>query len=166
MAELNGDEARASRRRQGLRGPLFYMGAIGLATATVIDTIAVSGRWLSLPLHGALEIIQAAVLITACVSMITATLEGSHATVHLLLNRVGPRFKVLLNRVASVVGVVFFAGLTVASVWLTVEHWGGREQSELLHIPFRPLRLLCSVSMLIIVAVFAYRAFRPKASPR
>jgi TRAP-type C4-dicarboxylate transport system permease small subunit len=142
------------------------MGAIGLLTATVIDTMAVTGRWLSLPLHGALEIIQAAVLITACVSMVTATLEGTHATVHLLLNRVGPRMQRLLSRVASLVGVVFFAGLTVACVWLTIEHWDGREESELLHIPFRPLRLLCSVSMLSIVAVFAYRAIRPKASRR
>ena len=165
MAELNSEKSPPSRP-QGFRGPLFYIGAIGLVTATVIDTIAVSGRWLSLPLHGALEIIQAAVLLTACASMVIATLEGTHATVHLLLNRVGPRMQRLLSRVASVIGVVFFAGLTVASVWLTIEHWDGHEESELLHIPFRPLRILCSLSMLIIVAVFAYRVIKPKASRR
>jgi len=165
LAELN-EEKSPSARYQGLRGPLFHAGALGLVTATVIDAIAVSGRWLSLPLHGALEIIQAAVLITACASMITATVEGTHATVHLLLNRVGPRMRTLLVRVGSLIGVVFFAGLTVASVWLTIEHWEGREQSELLHIPFRPLRLVCSASMLIIVAVFAYRAIRPQARRR
>lgn len=165
MADVNEHESPPSRY-QGFRGPLFYMGAIGLVMATVIDTIAVSGRWLSLPLHGALEIIQAAVLVTACVSMITATLDGTHATVHLLLNRAGPRLKRLLTRVASIIGVVLFLGLLVASVWLTIEHWGTREESELLHIPIRPLRILCSASMLIIVAVFAYRAFRPKVSAR
>jgi TRAP-type C4-dicarboxylate transport system permease small subunit len=133
-------------------------------TATVIEAIAVSGRWLSLPLHGALEIIQAAVLVTACVSMLTATLEGSHATVHLLLNRVGPPVKAVLTRLASLISAALFVALTIASVWLVIEHWDGHEESELLHIPLRPLRLLCSVSMLLIVVVFAWRTIRPRAS--
>jgi TRAP-type C4-dicarboxylate transport system permease small subunit len=133
-------------------------------TATIIEAIAVSGRWLSLPLHGALEIIQAAVLVTACVSMLTATLEGSHATVHLLLNRVGPRVKAVLTRLASLISAALFVALTIASVWLVIEHWDGHEESELLHIPLRPLRLLCSVSMLLIVVVFAWRTIKPRAS--
>jgi TRAP-type C4-dicarboxylate transport system permease small subunit len=152
----------AELKRHWGRGLLFYMGAIGLATATVIDTVAVSGRWLSLPLHGALEIIQAAVLITACASMLTATLEESHASVHLLLNRVGPRVKATLKRVSSLIAATLFVGLTIASVWLVIEHWGGHEESELLHIPFRPLRLLCSVSMLLILIVFAWRTIKPR----
>jgi TRAP-type C4-dicarboxylate transport system permease small subunit len=126
----------------------------------------VAGRWLHHPLHGALEIIQAAVLITACVSMLTATLASSHATVHLLLNRVRPPIRAVLTRCGSLISAVFFVGLTIASVWLTIEHWDGHEESELLHIPFRPLRLLCSVSMLFIVAVFAYRTFKPRAAQR
>lgn len=162
MAELSGEKGTHPRRR----GPLFYIGAAGLATATIIETIAVSGRWLSLPLHGALEIIQAAVLVTSCVAMLTATLEGTHATVHLLLNRLGPRPKLVLIRAASLISLVFFASLTVASIWLTIEHWDGHEASELLHIPFRPLRILCSVSMLAIVVVFAYRTIKPRESGR
>jgi TRAP-type transport system small permease protein len=162
LVELSGEKGTPRRRR----GPLFYIGAAGLATAVVIETIAVSGRWLSLPLHGALEIIQAAILVTACVAMLTATLAGTHATVHLLLNRLGPRPKLLLIRGASLISVVFFSGLTIASIWLTIEHWDGHEASELLHIPFRPLRILCSVSMLVIVVVFAYRTIKPRESDR
>ena len=152
----------ADVKRHWARGLLFYIGAIGLATATLVDTVAVAGRWLSLPLHGALEIIQAAVLITACVSMLTATLEESHATVHLLLNRVGPRVKAALTRAASLVAAALFVALTIASIWLVIEHWDGREETELLHIPLRPLRLLCSASMLLILIVFAYRTFKPR----
>jgi len=153
-------------KRNWPRGLLFYMGAIGLVTATLIDTIAVSGRWLSLPLHGALEIIQAAVLITACSAMLTATLEESHATVHLLLNRVGPRVKAVLTRAASLVAAALFVGLTIASIWLVIEHWDGHEESELLHIPLRPLRLLCCASMLLILIVFAWRAIKPRVRPQ
>ena len=156
----------AELKRHWGRGLLFYLGAIGLATATIVDTVAVSGRWLSLPLHGALEIIQAAVLITACVSMITATLEETHASVHILLNRVGPRTKAALKRVGSLVAAALFVGLTIASVWLVIEHWDTHEESELLHIPLRPLRLLCSASMLVILVVFAWRTVKPRGEQR
>jgi TRAP-type C4-dicarboxylate transport system permease small subunit len=138
----------------------------GLVTATVVDTIAVAGRWLSLPLHGALEIIQAAVLVTACASMLTATLAASHATVHLLLNRARPALQTLLTRCGSLLSAVFFVGLTIASIWLTVEHWDGHEESELLHIPFWPLRFLCGISMLFVAAVFAYRTIKPRMRSR
>jgi TRAP-type C4-dicarboxylate transport system permease small subunit len=146
------------------RGPLLYMGAAGLATATAVEAVAVTGRWLSLPLHGALEIIQAAVLVTACISMLSATLAESHATVHLLLNRVSPTIKRVLTRIASVLSAVLFIGLTIASVWLLIEHWNTHEESELLHIPYRPLRILCCLSMLMIAGVFAVRAVKPARS--
>jgi TRAP-type C4-dicarboxylate transport system permease small subunit len=165
LADLNPASEPAAARPGG-RGPLFYIGAAGLTVATAVETVAVAGRWLSLPLHGALEIIQAAVLITACVSMLTATLASTHATVHLLLNRVSAPLRTLLTRSGSLLAAVFFVGLTIASVWLQLEHWDGHEESELLHIPFRPLRLLCSVSMLLIAAVFAYRTIKPRAQER
>lgn len=165
MAELS-PENRTPVARRGARGPLFYMGALGLIAATAVEAIAVSGRFLSRPLHGALEIMQAAVLITACVSMLTATLESSHATVRLLLNRVGPRFKAVLTRAAALVSALFFAGLLIASVWLAIEHWNDYEETELLHIPLRPLRLLCVLSMLIIFAVYAYRALTRRRGER
>jgi TRAP-type C4-dicarboxylate transport system permease small subunit len=161
LAELTADNAPPKRR-----GPLFYAGATGLVTATAVEAIAVSGRWLSLPLHGALEIIQSAILVTACVSMLSATLAGTHASVQLLLNRLKPRAKRLLTRGASLISAVFFAALAIASVWLTLEHWDGYEETELLHIPLRPLRVLCSVSMLAIAAVFAYRTIEPRTGER
>jgi hypothetical protein len=45
-----------------------------------------------------------------------------------------------------------------------IEHWHDHEESELLHVPIRPLRLLCVASMLIIVAVFAYRTIASRRS--
>lgn len=159
-------ELTASKNPARRRGLLFYVGAAGLATATVIETIAVTGRWLSLPLHGALEIIQSAILVTACVSMLSATLEGTHATVQLLLNRVSPQWKRVLTRGASLISAAFFTALAIASIWLTVEHWNGHEETELLHLPLWPLRILCSVSMAAIVVVFAYRALKPRTGKR
>ena len=150
----------------GTRGPLLYIGAAGLATAAAVDCVAVAGRWLSLPLHGALEIIQAAVLVTACASMLAATLADSHASVHLLTNRASPGLKVLLRRFAAITSTLLFIGLTVASIWLAREHWSGHEESELLHIPYRPLRIVSCLSMLAIMGVYAYRTVRPRETAR
>jgi TRAP-type C4-dicarboxylate transport system permease small subunit len=147
-------------------GPLLYIGAAGLATAAAVETVAVAGRWLSLPLHGALEIIQAAILVTASVAMLMATLAESHATVHILINRAGPSLKVLLKRFAALLSAVLFLALATASLWLAYEHWGVHEASELLHIPFPPLRILCCLSMLAILGVFTYRAIKPRANTR
>ncbi|HVF17252.1 MAG TPA: hypothetical protein VNA21_10080, partial [Steroidobacteraceae bacterium] len=46
-------------------GILFYLGAGGLLVAMTIEAIAVAGRQLGIPLLGALEIIQTAILVTA-----------------------------------------------------------------------------------------------------
>jgi TRAP-type C4-dicarboxylate transport system permease small subunit len=144
--------------------PLFYVGAAGLLLAVTVEGIAVLGRQIGVPLHGALEIIQTAILLTASVSMLSATISNSHATVHLLTTRLPPSPKRWLQRFASLVSAVFFAALSVSGAWLAVEHWGQHEESELLHIPFRPLRVLSLLATICISALFAYRVFRRRSS--
>jgi TRAP-type C4-dicarboxylate transport system permease small subunit len=157
MAEMNPQSpAQATTARR--RSPLFYIGAAGLLSAMAVEGIAVAGRQISVPLHGALEIIQTAILVTASVSMVSATLNNSHATVHLLTRRAPPTLKAALDRFAAVLSAVFFLGLAAAGAWLTLDHWNAHEESELLHIPFRPLRLLSFLSVIAIAGVFAYRA--------
>ena len=82
MAELN-----ESHDVQA-RGPLFYIGAGGLLLATIVETIAVLGRHAGLPLVGALEIMQACILLMASAAMLSATLNNGHATVTILTSRV------------------------------------------------------------------------------
>jgi TRAP-type C4-dicarboxylate transport system permease small subunit len=155
--------ARGERRRFGL---LFYIGAAGLLIAMTIEAIAVIGRQIGMPLLGALEIIQAAILLTAASSMLTATLSDAHATVHLLVERVAPRPKLWLHRVAMVVSALFFACLAVAAAWLTLEAWNDFEHSELLHIPYRPLRVIVVVASAAVAIVFAYKAVKHVAKGR
>ena len=139
-------------------GPLFYIGAAGLLLAMAVEGIAVLGRQIGMPLHGALEIIQTAILLTASVSMLSATLSNSHATVHLLTTRLPPSPKRALQRFASLASALFFAALAVSAGWLAMDHWATHEESELLHIPFRPLRVLSLLATICISALFAYRA--------
>src|SRR5690606_16773026 len=66
---------------------LVWAGGVALLFATVIDTIAVIGRHIGLPLAGSIELMQAAVLVSGAVGLLVATIEQSHARVHLLVER-------------------------------------------------------------------------------
>lgn len=142
------------------RGPLFYVGAGGLLTVMIIETLAVIGRHIGLPLLGALEIIQAAILLAACAAMVIATLANAHATVHLLVDRLPAPVKRAVVRFVALLSAVFFAGLTAGSIWLLTDFWHGHEVSEMLGIPFRPLRIVAALCTGVIAAAFAYRVLR------
>jgi TRAP-type C4-dicarboxylate transport system permease small subunit len=143
------------------RGPLFYIGAGGLLIVMTVETLAVIGRHLGWPLLGAIEIIQAAILTAGCAAIVSATLNQAHATVHLLTERLPPKPKQLLLRLAALLAALFFASLAVAATWLAADYWGAHEQSELLHISFRPLRAITALATGAVAVVFVYRAWRP-----
>lgn len=145
------------------RGPLFYIGAGGLVLAMVVETIAVLGRHAGIPLLGALELIQACILLMASTAMLSATMNRGHATVTLLTSRLSDGAKRVLRAFANLLSALFFLGLTAGVLWLTVETWNDYEQSELLHIPFRPLRIVSLVAAGAIALVFLRDMWR---SPR
>lgn len=158
MAELTPEEnGHGALPRYGV---LFYIGATGLLLAMFIEAIAVAGRHLGVPLLGALELIQAAILITATASMLMATLADAHASVRLLLARVSTVTREWLQRCAHIVSSLFFVLLTAAQIWLAVESWNEFEHSEILQIPFRPLRVIVIGMTAAVAIAFAYQALR------
>ena len=142
------------------RGVLFHVGSAGLLAAMVVETAAVIGRHAGVPVTGALEIVQAAIVPAACASMLIATLRGAHAAVHMLTDRMGQTTRGRILRLGSVLAGAFFAALCAGSAWLAVEYWNSFEQTEVLHIPFRPLRALVAVSAGALALAFLHRAIR------
>lgn len=166
MAEMMTPPAEPSANERPRYGVLFYLGAGGLMIAMTIEAIAVLGRQLGMPLLGALEIIQAAILLTASASMLSATLVGAHATVHLLIERLSPTTQRGLKSIAALISAAFFACLSISAAWLTIEAWNDFEHSELLHIPYRPLRIVVVIMTAAVAVVFAYQAVRGAAKGR
>jgi TRAP-type C4-dicarboxylate transport system permease small subunit len=146
------------------RGVLFYVGASGLLAIMVIEAIAVLGRALRLPLLGALEMAQAAIVPAACAAMVIASLAGSHAVVHLVTERLPERQRAVLSRIAALLASLFFTGLCIGATWLTIEFWNSYEETDVLHIPFRPLRILVTLSSAALALIFLHRAVRPGAT--
>jgi TRAP-type C4-dicarboxylate transport system permease small subunit len=141
----------------------FYIGAGGLAVVMLTEALAVIGRHIGWPILGALEIVQAAILPAACASMVVGTLADAHAAVHLITDRLSGSPKVWLARFAALLSACFFAGLAAGATWLAYDMWGAYEESEVLLIPYRPLRITVVLAMAIVTALFAYRLLRPRA---
>lgn len=145
------------------RGPtnwLFLVGAAGLLLAMATDAIAVVGRHIGRPLLGSIEVVQAAILLASSAAMVSATLAEKHAVVHLLIDRMSPASRALLQRLHALLCVVFFAALGAGSIWIALEMRGGYERSELLGIPFAPLRCISILAVLAVAVIYALRALR------
>jgi TRAP-type transport system small permease protein len=143
---------------------LFYVGAAGLLFAIGADAVAVLGRHLGIPLLGSIELMQAAILLTSSAAIVLATVASKHAVVHLLIDRLSPRRRAMMERVHALLGAVFFAALAVGSLWIAYDLRDGHEQSELLRIPYAPLRIVSIVAVLAVAAIYLARAFEKRPS--
>lgn len=144
------------------RGPLFYVGSGGLLCVMLVEATAVIGRHVGMPVMGALEIVQAAIVPAACAGMLIATLRGAHAAVHMLTERLTEATRARVELGTAVLAALLFAALCGGAAWLASEYWNSYEQSEVLHIPFRPLRLLVAFTAAGLSVAFLYRALRPE----
>ncbi|HKU91131.1 MAG TPA: TRAP transporter small permease [Steroidobacteraceae bacterium] len=147
------------------RGVLFYAGSAGLLCVMLVEAVAVLGRHVGMPVMGALEIVQAAIVPAACAAMLIATLRGGHAAVHMLTERLPPSTRRIIDHGSAWLAALFFGALCAGAAWLAMEYWNSYEQSEVLHIPFRPLRLLVAITGAALAVAFVYRGVRPGRKP-
>jgi len=147
-----------------LRTLLVWIAGGALLVAMVADTLAMLGRAFDVPLLGAIEIVQAAVLVAASGALVVAALDDAHARVHLLLRRVPDVTRHALERLHAVAAVAFYAALLAGSVWIAADLWLGHEESELLRIPYRPLRFVAAgvLAALVVHAALRLMARRPR----
>jgi len=155
------DETTPPAPTTGVAGRIaFVIGSAGLLIATGADAIAVLGRHTGFALHGAIEIVQASIVLIAAASMVSVTLTRGHAAVHILTDRLAPARRAALSRIANLLGVAAVLMLAAGSLILLGDLWGGYERSELLHIPLRWFRLLIIVALGFVAILFVRDALR------
>ena len=139
------------------------VGALGLIGAAVTDGIAVFGRHVGFGFLGSIEMSQAFVCLIASGSILTATLSSGHAAVHMVTDRLNDRQRRRLALVSDMFFMATFAVVIAGGLWVLRDMWGGTEESELLHIPIIPLRLLwlSALSGVLVSVLLAFiRALR------
>jgi TRAP-type C4-dicarboxylate transport system permease small subunit len=129
-----------------LRDLLVWTAGGGLLVAVAVDALAMIGRQVRIPLLGSIEIVEAVVLIAAAGALVIATLDGAHARVNLVLERLPSVWRSRLTLLHSVAAVFVFAALLAGTIWIAADLWYGHEESELLRIPYRPLRIITALA--------------------
>ncbi|MEO6151595.1 MAG: TRAP transporter small permease subunit [Croceibacterium sp.] len=123
-----------------------WIGGAALLAATAIDTIAVIGRNIGLPIIGSIELVQTAVLVSGVFGLIFATWGEEHARVRILTDRL-PRAGALADIIGPLSMALFFGCLLTGSLWLASDLWSGHERSEVLGIPWGALRLTANLGL-------------------
>jgi TRAP-type C4-dicarboxylate transport system permease small subunit len=143
-----------------LRDALIWISGGALLLAVAVDALAMVGRQIQMPLIGSIEIVEALVLFASGGALIIATLDGAHARVNLLLERMPPIWRTRLERLHALIGILLFASLLSGTLWIAIDLWSGQEESELLHIPYRPLRIAAAVSLAVLLVLSILRIRR------
>jgi TRAP-type transport system small permease protein len=146
------------------RGPLFWIGAAALLIVTAVDAAAVLGRHIGLPFLGSLELVQAAILLASTASLVSATAVNRHACARLILDRVPEGVRGWMQRVNALMSLLFFLLLAAGQCWIASDLWHAHEDSDVLHIPFAPLRLICIAGVLMAGLIMSCRMIRPDKS--
>lgn len=139
-----------------LRSLLVWISGSALLAAVAVDALAMIGRQIRFPLIGSIEIVEAVILFAAGGALIIATLDGAHARVSLVLDRLPEAWQARIRMLHALAGAVLFAALLTGSAWIAADLWHGHEESELLHIPYLPLRL-ATVAALAVLLVLSVR---------
>lgn len=145
---------------KALRKTVTLIGGIALVAATGIDVLSVIGRHVGLPFRGSIELVQVAVLVAGTLALLVATVDRSHAKVHLAVDRMSESARAKLERISALLGAAFFAALLAGSVWLMADLWAGHEQSEVIGVSWRAMRVFANVVLAVIVLALLGQAVR------
>lgn len=138
----------------------LVIGSAGLLLATATDAIAVLGRHTGFALIGSIELVQVAIVLLASSAMVIATRLGTHASVHILTERLSAPSASLLARIAALASAGFCLLVVAGSVWVTADIWFEHERTELLHIPLRWFRVLLIAAFVIMTGLFIRHCLR------
>lgn len=143
------------RVRARLRSWLVWIAGGALLFAAAVDVLAMLGRQLRLPLIGSIELVEAAVLVAAAGALVVATVDGVHARVNLLIERMSQATRARVETLHTLAALALYAALLAGTVVIAVDLWSGHEESELLRIPYRPLRVAtaCCFAALLVLAL-------------
>jgi TRAP-type C4-dicarboxylate transport system permease small subunit len=146
------------------RALLVWIAGGALLVAMLTDTVAMLGRQVQVPLLGAIEIVQTAVLFAASGALLIAALDHAHARVRLVLDRLPTPWQRALGKVHALGAALLYLALLAGTAWIASDLWNGHEESELLRIPYRPLRVTAVLTLgaLVVHSLLRLRAREPQ----
>jgi TRAP-type C4-dicarboxylate transport system permease small subunit len=153
-------ESQSRKDSQPIPTWLVLIGGVPLLAAMGFEFLSVVARNTGMTFPAAIELVQASILFSSATAIVIATLSRAHAKVRLVLNRASGRWADVLATLNAAGGTVFFLALMTGSAWIAWDMWGEHEHSELLKLPYMPLRVFAATCMLITAVLYARRLLR------
>lgn len=141
----------------------FAIGGFALMAAMATDFVSVIGRHFGLHIVGALEIVQYCIVTAVSAALVVATLNGAHAAVHVLTERMTTPARRAMARLSDALTAICFFGVLFGDVWLARDVWSSDERSDLLGLPIAPARLVWCASLALAFAIAVVATFRGSA---
>lgn len=154
MSDGTNAEGRHSSR---IPGWLVIVGGLPLLAAMAVEFASIIGRHTGLMFTGSIELVQGAILVSSSTAIVIATLSRAHAKVRVVLSRMSGTSGLVLRRFNALGGAIFFLSLAAGSAWIMLDMWAAREQSELLGLPYMPLRAFATVCVGVTGLLYAGR---------
>lgn len=137
-----------------------WLGGLALLAATLLDVIAVGSRNSGFAMNGSIELVQVAVLVAGTIALFLSTIDGGHAKVHLLVDRLPAHLRGVALCCNALLTALFFALVLAGSAWIAADLWASHEIGELTGVPWRWLRMFANVGFAAVVIVLVAQAVR------
>ena len=136
---------------------LAIIGGFSLLAAMAVESMTVLIRNAGLTVYGSIEMVEAAILVASSAALVIATLNRSHAKVRILHNRLTGGWRTAVDRLNNSCSALFFLALTAGQAWIAMDMWSAHEQSEVLAIPYLPLRGVAILATFITALAYLRR---------
>ncbi len=140
-----GTEPLAIRAMHGLMALMNALGTAWIGVITVIICADILGRLLfNYPLIGVPEIVKVSVVALVWLQMAHTLKIGGHIRSDVILDRLSPRGKAIVNVIASILGMLVFGFIVIGGWPNMLEGWRiGEFEGELpVRVPTYPVRTI------------------------
>ena len=138
-----------------LLGSCFLLLLMGVIVINVIFRLLFSN------ISGSYEMAEYCVPIVACASIL-ATIYGSHVLVELVTNKLRPKLKWATYKFAHLISL-FWVGLVFGAGRTAIRNTRLGEFSEILHLPYAPMRWMWVTTSLFIAGYYLIQVIRQKS---
>ena len=131
---------------------IMIISAIFLLSTMVLTVANVLARVFGRVIAGTYELTVVLIVVVAATALGYAALQKSHVVVDVITARFPKRVQGIINSCTSALALILWGVITWQSISILIQRWSD-EDTELLHVPYYPFRILWIVGLVFLCLV-------------
>jgi len=136
---------------------VVWIGATALVLLGLLICATVALRVVGSVIKGNGEIGEMLIIVVASTALLTATLTDGHPHVHMLIEKIATRWRYRIGAAITVLAALFWATAAWMNGAVALENAALIEETELLHIPLTPFRIVWIVALSLVALLLVAR---------